>query len=459
MFRKILMAMALASGFAAAQENYSTWGSMRVLTVKPSGISSSVAKFPLLVRLTSAQADVFANSKGRGADIRFTKSDLTTRYPHQIERWDSAGQKAEIWVLVDSVGLGKNLSVKMLWNKSGAADSSKGAAVFNTGNGFVSVLHLGDSTGTNPRPNQVAGAPTGLLQHFSEEQDFGISPRVYAPVEGVIGKADVLRGGNMNADFYPGRDYIDLGRRGYAGFSDFTTGFYFSTWFNLTNSVQYERFLEMNDDTVGVGSSAERIILFGNHTTAAQDLSVRWGTGGLSYNEPNGGLYSTGVWTQVVYTKDPGTSPVNIYVNGALVATSGNAGDAANALRQHVVLGRPSVTQGDPFFSGMLDESVLSKTSRSAAWIKLSYETQKTGATAVTVGSTTTPAAGGNDYTGLSGASASARTAFAATAAGRQVVFSLAAANAAGRVSVVDVQGRVLWTRTVDAGVASVAWD
>jgi hypothetical protein len=117
------------------------------------------------------------------------------------------------------------------------------------------------------------------------------------------------------------------------------------------------------------------------------------------------------------------------------------------------------VTQGDPFFSGMLDESVLSKTSRSAAWIKLSYETQKTGATAVTVGSTTTPAAGGNDYTGLSGASASARTAFAATAAGRQVVFSLAAANAAGRVSVVDVQGRVLWTRTVDAGVASVAWD
>lgn len=458
MIKRTLLSLALAAGVAAAQEDYSTWGSMRVLKLAPSGVTEGVAKFPLLVRLNSAHADVFANSKGRGADIRFTKADLVTRYPHQIERWDSAGQKAEIWVLVDSVRAGHTLNIKMLWNKAGAADSSNGNAVFSASNGFVSVLHLGDSTGTNPRPNQVAGAPTGILQHFAENQPG------YAPVEGVIGKADELSGGNMMADFYPGRDYIDLGRRDYAGFSDFTTGFFFSTWFNVSNSVQYERFLEMNDDTVGTGQSPERIILFGNHTTAPQNVSIRWGSedGELTYNEPNGSLYSPGEWAHIAFSKGPGYAPISVYVNGTLVPSDDEryAGDPVVAVRNHVVLGRPSVTQGDPFFTGVLDESVIAKVARSASWIKLSYETQKPASTAVTVGATAAPAAGGQDYevVSISRSAGHALQGFTARASGRQVVFNLPAASA-GRVSVVDVWGRVLWTRNVEAGATNVTWD
>ncbi len=464
MIRKTLLSLALTAavgGVATAQEDYATWGSMRVLSVAPSGITEGVGKFPLLVRLTSAHADVFTNSKGRGADIRFTKADLATRYQHQIERWDSVGQKAEIWVLVDSVRTGNTLNVKMLWNKAGAADSSKGSAVFSASNGFVSVLHLGDSTGTNPRPNQVAGAPTGILRHFDEDQDHG--PRTYAPVEGVIALADELRGGGMMASFYPGRDYIDLGRRSYAGFSDFTTGFFFSTWFNVTNTVQYERFLEMNDDTVGTGSSEERIILFGNHTTAPQNVSVRWGAGGLAYNESNGGLYIPGEWAHIAFSKAPGSAPISIYVNGTLVPGDDEryAEDPVVAMREYVALGRPSVTQGDPFFTGILDESILAKVARSASWIKLTYETQKPASTALTVGATATPAAGGEDYTVVSLAGSAGRFVhgFSARTSGRQVVFGLPAAASAGRVTVVDVWGRVLWTRNVEAGTTTVSWD
>lgn len=454
-----LIALAMGAGVAFAQENYSTWGSMRVLTINGNVGGGTVQKFPLLVRLTSAQADVFVNSKGKGADLRFTKANLTTRYPHQIERWDSAGQKAEIWVLVDSIAPNTATAIKMLWNKDGAADSSKGSAVFTAANGYVSVLHLGDSTSFDPRPNQVAGAPTGILRNFDGEQDFGVSPRVYVPVEGVIGKADELRGGNMGASFAADRDYIDLGHRSYAGFSDFTTGFYFSTWMNINTSVQYERFLEMNDDTVSSGSSPERIILFGNHTSAAQNISVRWGSGGLSYNEPNGSLYSAGVWTNVAFSKPAGNSPITIYVNGNYVTETGSADDAAVALREHVALGRPSVTQGDPYFNGKLDESIIANKDRSAAWVKLSYETQKEGSSALAIGTTAAPAAGGNDYTtGIIGAGSRGQGGFAARIAGRQVSFAVPGA-VAGRVSVVDVFGRTVWSHTVSAGTSSITWD
>jgi hypothetical protein len=451
-----LFAIALSAGLSLAQETYSTWGSMRVLTVNGSVGGGTVGKFPLLVRLTSAHADVFANSKGKGADLRFTKANLTTRYQHQIERWDSLGQKAEIWVLVDSIPAGANTAIKMLWNKAGAADSSKGSAVFSAANGFVSVLHLGDSTGTNPRPNQVAGAPTGILRNFDSLQSF--EPRVYAPIEGIVGNADELRGGNMGADFAADRDYIDLGHRSYAGFSDFSTGFYFSTWINVTASVQYERFIELNDDTVGTGSSPERIIIFGNHTTAAQNVSIRWGSGSLAFNEPNGAVYPIGEWAHLAFSKPAGNAPITIYANGNYVTETSAVDDPSIAVREHVALGRPSVTQGDPYFNGKLDESIVANVARSAEWIKLSYETQKAASSAVVIGSTATPAAGGNDYTGIAGAGSRGTHGFVARAAGRQVSFALPASTA-GRVSIVDVFGRTVWTRNVTAGTTSITWD
>jgi len=150
-----LLALALTVGMASAQEVYSTWGSSRTVNLKTTGmgLTTTTKKFPLLVRVDSTHADVFTLSKGKGADVRFVRGNMTTRLPHQIELWDSAGKKAAIWVLVDSIPAGGTTDIKMLYNKAGAADSSKGSAVFDTANGFVSVWHLGDSTGANPRPN------------------------------------------------------------------------------------------------------------------------------------------------------------------------------------------------------------------------------------------------------------------------------------------------------------------
>ncbi len=456
-FKLGLIALAMSASVALAQENYSTWGSMRFLTINGSVGGGTVTKFPLLVRLTSAQADVFANSKGKGADIRFTKSNLTTRYPHQIERWDSAGQKAEIWVLVDSIAANTNTSIKMLWNKAGAADSSKGSAVFTTANGFVSVLHLGDSTGTNPRPNQVVGAPTGLLTNFGMPTTEDPTPATYVAPEGVIGRADALRGG-AGDNLAGSHDFIDLNRRSYEGFSDFSAGFTFSTWLYSTGPVFAERFVEILDDTTSSASSDTRIILFGNRQNPAVNaFSVRWGASG-TYNSAVDNLYAPNAWYHLVFTKPAGTAPMTIYANGVETDVTADLPDLAVGLRNYVYMGRSSVTASDPYFQGMFDEVSFAKAARSAAWAKLSYETQKAGANAIVVGTTAAPAAGGSDYTGILGAGSHGTHSFATRVAGRQVFFNLPAATA-GKVSVLDVFGRTVWSSNVTATASAIAWD
>src|SRR6187397_2153048 len=95
----------LTAAVAFAQDNYGQWAHYKNIAIdtRASGanVATAVANFPVLVRLTSADADVFAQSKNGGADIRFANASGGHR-PYQIERWDSAGTSAVIWVLADS---------------------------------------------------------------------------------------------------------------------------------------------------------------------------------------------------------------------------------------------------------------------------------------------------------------------------------------------------------------------
>ena len=64
-------------------------------------VVENVYGFPLLVRLDQSNFD-FSAAQDSGQDIRFTKSD-NTPLSYEIEQWDKAGQKAAIWVKMDTV--------------------------------------------------------------------------------------------------------------------------------------------------------------------------------------------------------------------------------------------------------------------------------------------------------------------------------------------------------------------
>jgi hypothetical protein len=112
--------------------------------------AGSVYGFPLLVRLQTGNF-AFGQARADGGDLRFTKSD-STPLPFEIERWDAAGGRAEIWVKIDTVaGNSDRQSIIMFWGNAQAGAPASHGAVFDTAAGFQGVWHLGDAAGDSIR--------------------------------------------------------------------------------------------------------------------------------------------------------------------------------------------------------------------------------------------------------------------------------------------------------------------
>jgi hypothetical protein len=226
---------------------YDTWSNYRTVTVNTTtaAVTGTVTNFPLLVRLTNADSahgsNVLAGALSRGADVRFTDSLGAAALPFQIEQWSVAS--AAIWVLVPSIAGSATTNIRMYWGKSGQSSASNGGAVFTNANGFVSVWHMGDTTGILPRPNAVTGAPPATPSNDYAGATFG-GGSYTAPV-GVIGLADSSRSNGSGTKAAPNAtsDYFTLGNAAdntttpytgnntFAGYGDFSTGHTMSLWF------------------------------------------------------------------------------------------------------------------------------------------------------------------------------------------------------------------------------------
>ncbi len=128
---------------------YPDWrhsGSVFLLTT-PEGAdlpaSASVEQFPLLLRLHKDSFD-FSQAKPAGEDLRFSTADGTP-LPYQIEEWDPASGNASVWVRLPRLQGNTRQELKLHWGKGDAVSESRAAAVFNAGNGYLSVWHLNDS--------------------------------------------------------------------------------------------------------------------------------------------------------------------------------------------------------------------------------------------------------------------------------------------------------------------------
>jgi len=91
----------------AANSGYQTrWGEgfkyRKQLTFNNSSQAENLANFPVLVKLTSSNFD-FSKAQTAGQDIRFVDADDSTALPYEIEKWDAAGQEADIWVKVPQI--------------------------------------------------------------------------------------------------------------------------------------------------------------------------------------------------------------------------------------------------------------------------------------------------------------------------------------------------------------------
>lgn len=341
----------LAAGLPRAADDLNSWSHSQNLyyDTSPSGadVAAFVGNFPVLVRLRAANFP-FDQAMGGGQDLRFSKPNGTP-IAFEIERWDSAGAKADVWVRIDSIpGNSQGTLARMYWGKPGSVSASDGNAVFNTAIGFEYVWHLGGA-GTGARPNSVGGKPAATPVNYDGDESR----------EGLAGLCDSLDGNAAG-------DYLDVGD----GYTELSPNLTISMWASPSRASMWGRLLDL-----GNGAGVDNILFSrsGSSTDLIFKLYASSGTSATGELKAPGAL-ALDQWQLFALTVK-GTA-ASIYRNGALVASGTLAASVSNVKRLSNYLGH-SNWGADEYFAGKLDEVEISHYSHSANWFKLAYANQK----------------------------------------------------------------------------------
>ncbi len=316
------------------------------------GVPEDVADIPILLRLDSSNFD-FRISPADRADLAFYGNE-NMPLPYEIERWDSLGRKAEIWLRMGMIkGNSETQYILMRWGPAGKAQC-RCAPVFDTSLGYVGVYHLG--IGDSDRRNSADTAEKAWTLGFDGDER----------IEGLIGPADTLEKGRDTAGNFI-NDIIWLGHLPIE--KDFTL----SAWVRFTEWPIGDYVVGRNPGTAGKGDAFFQLEL-GSDSTLPY---VRVSDGNRVYGTEEEGAIPTGTnpialgaWNLVQGTFDG--SELRTYVNGVLV--SARAAPVTGSLNSGNELSYIGFAYG-----GAADEVRVEKTARSAAWNKLSYENQKPG--------------------------------------------------------------------------------
>ena len=366
-FRGCLSVIIVALTFTASvfgADNYNNWNFTAKIylntTTSGANITSTITGFPLLVRLNQANFP-FSQALAGGADVRFSNA-AGMHLPYQIERWVN-NSTAEIWVKVDQI-LGNNASqyIYMYWGNSSSSDSSKGSAVFDTGNGFKGVWHMGENA----------------------------APILDATIDGYNG----AKGGNMaqtagaigNAQAFNGSaDYADMGKVLNPGTSSFTV----SAWVKRGATGIISTIMAKSN---GNNPSATYGWVFtfdvGNflHTYVASG-GAAWGDSATFHVVSSNALTDLTSWHHVAAIIDKsGNANCRLFIDGVdqTGAASGNI-TGVGAITDTLHFRLATQSNSADYFNGAMDEAVVSFRARSADWIKLSYQNQRPNQTMVTV--------------------------------------------------------------------------
>ena len=312
-------------------------------TATGAGVSQNVTGFPFIVRLTKDNFD-FTQANAKGSDIRFARSD-TIGLPYEIERWDPAAGLAEVWVRADTIyGNDSTQFITMFWGNTNATDSSNGAAVFDTSNGFIGVWHM------NEDPSAGANSIRDRTANSYNATPYG-SMTAANVVDGTIGKGLAFNGSN---------DYLDAG----AGVN-LTGSYSVSLWVLLNRTNNYQRLISQDlaytlwYDSDKNGARMEHFDSSGIWRGIPQD-------GGAV--QP----IATGVWYYLTGTYDG--DRVRLYVNGTPATETNSIGANPRCRGYDLIFGEAWNTS---YVNGIMDEIRIERTTRSGDWIKLSYMNQR----------------------------------------------------------------------------------
>jgi hypothetical protein len=288
--------------------------------------TASEDNFPLLIRLNQRTFD-FSQAKPNGEDLRFSAAGKPLAY--QIEEWDAGRGVASIWVRIPLIKGNASQEIRLHWGKPDAAGESNGKAVFNESNGFVTVMHLNDPK--DPKDEVGTLTPTNLGATSCDGM-------IGKALNFVYGRPGVIGGENITN--YP------------AGNSPSST----EVWFK---------------DNKLPGPWGSRFVCWGVEGSGSKLLIGVLSPLHISCGVECPGPVALNQWYHVVHTYETDGSQ-KAYVNGQLAASAKSIMDFKNPCRMYVANWyRNWESDCD------VDEVRISKVTRSADWIRLTYQNQQ----------------------------------------------------------------------------------
>jgi hypothetical protein len=326
------------------------WAFRKPLTIDRSEVAGALTQFPVLVRF-AVDADLAAAARSDGFDLMFVAADGTTKLAHERERYDSTTGELVAWVALPDLSPNSDTTLFLYFGNADATDQQNPTAVWDSN--FVGVWHLGETVGPTIADSTSAGR-TGTKTSAGP-----------SPAAGIIGRGQLFGGG---------ADGIAIGNASALNIASIT----FETWIDVSacgNDV-YRRIVDFpvafsNAWVVSYPCSgapvvnAKSIVI---DSTTGQKLQTA--ANSLTPDQPHHLVFQS--------------NPLEIWVDGTKRLTS----DAPFGLEQTAANAVIGNREGSPdrAVAGTMDEVRISRVRRSQDWIVTSHNSQRPGATFVSVG-------------------------------------------------------------------------
>ena len=331
-----------------------SWLYRQKITIVPTVTDIDITDFPYLVKIDDPTNELFVYAQTDGDDILFTASDGTTQLDHEIEKYDSFGNKLFSWVKIPLISSTDPTVIYMYYNDASASNQENPTGVWD--NDYMGIWHLKetptvDASAYDSTNNNNDGAFMGSMTSGDQ-------------VPGQIGGSLELDGSN---------DRIQVSDDGSLdGTNDEGT---FELWINWVNAADGDHQIVMSSSnrfTVGAQDGFEWASQGpGNH------FFYPWVGNGSNYNlGPN--PFTNGVWHHLVVTLKYSSKEVKIYVDSVpMTFTTENVPIFWNTLAnpKHWLWGG-NPDRATSYFAGKFDEIRVSDIVRSPDWIVACYRNQ-----------------------------------------------------------------------------------
>jgi biopolymer transport protein ExbB len=312
------------------------------LDMSPTGadIAGTPAEVPVLIRLSLGNFSYFSDTKPDGSDFRVVAGDDKTPLKFHFEKYDAANQMALLWVRVPQItGGSKSDKIYAYYGNPDAPSASAAPGTYDISQ--VLVLQFSDA----------AGPPADLSAYKNNPS---ASTAVLTP-------ASLIGGGAK----FSGKEAITVPATASLRLLP-AQGLTASAWLRIEQAQQATVFqLAENGKSIELavdgGRLVARAVLGGAPVTVAQ-------TGDLTLSQ----------WHHVALTA--GNDKLTLYIDGVV---AGSAPVSVAEIGGTFTIGSGS---GTGFLTGDVDEVEVSKTVRSADWIKASARSQGMDANLVVYG-------------------------------------------------------------------------